>query len=652
MINSQVDTQPPAHARPAGTVCTLVLCLILSIVIAALFALCRGEVRTGFHKASLDRFSDIGQFALPKVYGTIDDSHPVLSFYVERNKTFGATLAVALVRAGLSFETAVSLVSLIYRSFFGVAISWLAFAATGKRSIGLLGVFLAFGLPNNAVVYGYTPALSAVTGVFATSVFLVACSLCLLRLRSLSLLVWVFQLWVHPITFVCWSPAFLGLYVASSFKRKTSTKLIIIYLSLLAGGPLAVGALSGLLEAGGWLPIQGDEYYWALVRTKTYHSVFLFSSKYAAPVQYISQVAALMLLAFAGKATSSPLRRLNVLCAFLGLGLGLMYAGTVETHFSVLANFCLPLRFESVMYPVLIANVLHILFNTDSRRIGERALSAAYGALLLFPSLMPLFWAGTWAAGIAWFQAERKNTRVYLGLTMVGAAASLIYLVLAPSNEVWLLSKMVYTMSYVKGLVWFVVALAVSLGIRSMGSRATHAVAWAAVLLIPTPSWFLQFRTLAYEWEALVHNLPESSPEKEACDWINGNIPKGATILVAPNLYLHYATHVKTSIELELVGFFIYAPAMAKSIADEVNRLYGVDVVEMARRHERLGLSYQDWYRLRRGVLEGTHPARDDFQFIGEPAEVTPAVGGTIVFANEYLRVYSLVKKRAPVQQQ
>ncbi|MEE8374596.1 MAG: hypothetical protein V3R87_12880 [Dehalococcoidia bacterium] len=643
MILSQADAQPPDHTRREGTVCTLALCLILSLVISAAFALCRAEVKTGFHRACLNRFSDIGQFALPRVYDTLDDCHPFLSHYAKRNHTFAPTMVVLLVKVGLSFEMAVSAVSLVYRCFFGIGISWLVFAVTGRRGIGLLGVFLAYGLPYNVIVYGCTPDLSAITGVFAISVFLVAVSLCLLGLRRSSLVVWLFQLWVHPITFVCWAPVFLALFLTARNTRRTSSRLWSLYLVVLVCGPLATGLIAGLLERASLLPFRGDEYYWALVRVKTYHSVFLFTSKYAAPLQYLSQVLALLLLARSRKGSDSPLVRLNMLTGCLGLGIGLMYIATVETHFSVLANMCLPLRFEAVMYPLLVANVLHVVCCSSGERTGERVFAATYGALLLFPSVMPLFWAAAWAAGIAWFQGQRRHATLYLMAVIPGIALALLYLVTAPSEDTWLLAKLAYTMSFVKGLLWLVIAFGVSLRITHLGQRAFHVVAWAAVLLIPSPNWILRWQTLAQEVSAIVHNLPVSSPTKKACDWINANIPAGSTILVAPKLYLHYATHVKTSIELELVGFFIYAPATAKSIAEEVNRLYGVDVLEVARRHQRLRLSDEDWYRLRRGIVDGSHPAKGDFQYVGEPAGMTPADSGVIVFQNEFLRVYSLV---------
>lgn len=643
MILSQVDAQPPGHTRPEGALCTLALCLILSLVVSVLFALSRAEVKTGFHRACLNRFSDLGEFALPRVYDTLDDCHPYLSHYAQRNHTFGPTLVVALAKAGLSFEMAVSAVSLIYRCFFGIGISWLLFAATGKRAIGLLGVFLAYGLPYNVMVYGYTPDLSAITGVFAISVFLVAVSLCLLGMRRSSLVIWLFQLWVHPITFICWAPVFLALFLTARNTRRTSSKLWSLYLVVLVCGPLAAGLIAGLLERASLLPFRGDEYYWAFVRVKTYHSVFLWTSKYAAPLQYLSQVLALLLLARSRKGSDSLLVRLNMLAGCLGLGIGLMYVGTVETHFSVLANMCLPLRFEAVMYPLLIANVLHVVCCSSGERTGEKAFSAAYGALLLFPSVMPLFWAAAWAAGIAWFQGQRRHATLYLVAVVPGIAMALLYLVMAPSEDMWLLAKLAYTMSFVKGLLWLAVAFGVSLRITHLGQRAFHVVAWSAVLLIPSPNWILRLLTLTQEVSAIVHDLPVSSPTKKACDWINANIPTGSTILVAPNLYLHYATHVKTSIELELVGFFIYAPVTAKSIAEEVNGLYGVDVLDVARKRKRLRLSDEDWYRLRRGMLDGSHPAKGDYQYIGEPAGMTPADSGAIVFQNEFLRVYSLV---------
>jgi len=626
-------------AVPSRMARTLAACAVLSLLASLLFALTSGEFVTNFHKACLHRYTDIDGFAYHLTEGTGDQTHPAYAPFIRYNKSAPLVLARVLMAAGLALPTAVNLVVLLMRTAFCTGISWLVLAATGKRSLALLGVILACCLPSNAHIYGHLfhPAL---TGYFTTSVFLLACSLCLLGYRRVSLVCWLLQLWVHPTTFVCWSPVFVGLYLIPFISRRPSmARYGRPYLALLVVGPLLAGLAAGLAEKANLLPFAGGADYWALVRAKSCHSVFLFSANYALPLQYASQVAALFILAFSARGRDCPLRPLNVLSAFAGLGIGVMWAGTVETEFSVAANMCLPLRFECVMYPLIVANVLWSIFCPSRERSRESTLAAGYGALLLFPPLSPLLWAWAWALGQAWLQSDGRRRHVFVAGAATGILLVCGYLALGPSGRPleWSFRQLALPLEAAGMLA---IMFAASLWIKLTWRRLAYVAACAACLLITPRTWITNPAVLISEVKSILGRQPESSAQKQACDWINAHIAPGTPVLVSQSLYLHRLTHVRTSVNKDIIEYFLYAPSLAEPLVAEMEAIYGIDLREMARRHQRLNLTWEDWSHARAAALRPLGVDEHTWRYVIEPAHVEPADGCAVVFANSYVRIY------------
>jgi hypothetical protein len=619
----------------------LVVCGVLSLLAALLFALSSGEWRTGFHAACLRRHTDVQPFVCHLTNGTAGGIHPAISTYVEHNHSALVWLTMAMLNSGAAYPLAVSLTVVLIRTITILGLASLVYAATRRPWLAVLATAIGCVLPGNASVYGHNIQF-ALTGYFATGWFCWTCSLWLLGYRRWALACWLVHIWVHPTTFICWSPLFVGLCLASLLsKRPPLNRWARPYLVMLAVAPLLVGLAAGIAERMGLLPFRGDEAYWALVRVKACHSVFLFYSGYAIPLQYASQVAALFILALAGRGRGCPLRTLNTLAAFTGLGIGLMWAATVETGFSVLANMLLPLRFECVMYLLVVTNIIYSISCVGRERARESTLAAGYGVLLLFPVFRPIVWAWAWALGQAWLQSDGRRRHAFAA----GAATAILlvcgYLVLGPSGQSmgWNIRQLASPLEAAGALA---IVFAASLWIRLTWRRLAYAAACVACALIAPRTWITNPDTLMSETNSILSRQPESSAEKQACDWINAHIAPGTPVLVSQNLYLHRVTHVRTSVNKDIIDYFLYAPDFAEPLAAEMKAVYGIDVREMARRHERLNLTRDDWVRARAAALRPSGVDERTWRYVIEPAHLELANGCAVVFANSYVRIYKV----------
>ncbi len=161
-----------------------------------------------------------------------------------------------------------------------------------------------------------------------------------------------------------------------------------------------------------------------------------------------------------------------------------------------------------------------------------------------------------------------------------------------------------------------------------------------ACALIAPRTWITNPDTLMSETNSILSHQPESSAEKQACDWINAHIAPGTPVLVSQNLYLHRVTHVRTSVNKDIIDYFLYAPDFAEPLAAEMKAVYGIDVREMARRHERLNLTRDDWVRARAAALRPSGVDERTWRYVIEPAHLELANGCAVVFANSYVRIY------------
>lgn len=617
---------------------TLLVCAALCLLASLLMALTRQEFITAFHKASLHRYTDVQLYVHHQVHGSTDDLHPVFGGYLRLNWTAPVALAMLLVRMGCPGPLAINVVALLMRTLFGLGISGLFLAAMRKRHVALLGVALAYVLPSNANIYGHLPQY-ALSGFAATSCFLLACSFLLLGCRRWAVSCWLLHLWIHPTTFVAWSPFFIGLLLATGSVTKAAfTRWLRPYGFLLVLGPAVAAMAAGLAERGGLLPFRGDEYYWALTRIKANHSVFLFNATYVLTLQYFAAVAALLILARTDREGSNPLTTLNLLAGLGGLGIGVMYLATVETHFSVAANMCLPLRFECVMYPLILANVAHAAFCFRPDRPQAGLLAGLYGAILFFPQFKPLLWAWFWALGQDWLSQGPNRTRRHIWGAVGGALVVLGYLAFGPSGRTisW---NCATAAPFLAGGAMVACAAGLAFLLRRHWPRPLFVAAVAGCLLIGPRIWMTNPAWLQEELKAVSKGQNEQSPEKEACDWLNSQVAPGTPVLTYNALYIHRVTHVRTCLNKDIIDYFVYSPGFARPLAEELRDLYGLDVLAMARRGERLNLTHDDWYAVRTRVLETGHAGDRAYDYIIEPARLQPG-DGRIVFSNSFARIY------------
>lgn len=652
-----------AGADRKSVASTLAICAVFSMVLALSMAICRAEVRTGFHRACLNRTTDMQVFARHRIEGTAGDTHPALTHYIERNWSIGPLLIEALVCLGCSFETAVTLATMLFRTLFGMGVSWLLLAATNRRAVALLGVPLAFALPEHTVIYRHIPQLGAITGVMATSVFLVACSLALLGYRRLAVLAWLLQGWAHPVTFICWSPVFIGLLLAGRVSHRaaicegasgagempapggggpphTRRRWIILWLAILVIGPTLVASIAGLLEQGGRLPVRGDDYYWATVRVQLSHCTFLFTHRYARPLHYLSQVVALLLLSRSRVIRGSPLYVFNGLAASLGIGMGLMYATCVETQFSVVACMCLPLRFEGVLYSLIVANLAMVMCRSGQENPRQAVFAAAYATLLLTPSLKPILWAWAWAIGNNWLEDNGEKKRRHLYAPLIAGTAVIVGYLLLMSSGMGRMWNFKLACTNMQAPIWLAAGMVICQVVARFPAKEVYVLAWLAIMCVTILRWPIEPWKLMTEVSALATGQPESSTRKQACDWINEHIPPGTPVLSHYDVFPQLMTHVKTSVNFDLASFPTYAPSLARPMAEEIKMIYGVDLRDLARKHIRFSPTEAEWNRARDRALGRAGDRELPYQFVIEPASTPVWEDGPIVFTNDYLRVY------------
>jgi hypothetical protein len=406
-------------------------------------------------------------------------------------------------------------------------------------------------------------------------------------------------------------------------------------------GPSIAALLCGVAERFNLLPFHGDEYYWALTRVKTNHCVFLFNTTYVLALQYFAEVTALLILAWSGRHRGGPLTMLNLLAGLGGLGIGLMYAVAVETHFSVVANMCLPLRFECVMYPLILANVVRSAFCLTASQASAGLLAALYGTLLVFPQFKPLLWAWAWALGHDHLLGGVARSRRHLIWLIVGAVIVLGYLALGPSGQP-LRWNVMHSLPFLVGAAVLVCAILVAWWIGRVWPRLTFAAACLGCVMIAPRIWMTNPAWLIEEVRSVVNRRVEESPERQTCEWLNNHVAPGTPVLAHNALFLHRMTQVRTAVNKDLVEYFVYAPRFARPLAEELKDLYGLDVLAMAVRGERLYLTQEDWLRARSRVLAYGRCGDRSFGFVIEPAHVPPAQAGNVVFSNQYARIYGV----------
>ncbi|HBF34542.1 TPA: hypothetical protein DDW35_08255 [Candidatus Sumerlaeota bacterium] len=683
----------PSPSRLSVT-CTLFACLALSVLVSLVMSLADGEFRSQFTRGSIDRVTDFQPFARQILADGTQHVNPAFAHYIKGNRTAGPMLTVALVKIGFEFDTACAIVLLLYRTIFGVGFSWLVFAATRRRWISFLSVFFIYWVPIHLSAYSLSP--SGISGMCAPLLLLASIALLLFGFRKWSFALWVFIVWLHPITFILWSPLYLGMFALYYWERRGSPQSWLRWYSgLLITAPVLLGAITGGMERLGFFPVHGGVYYWALMRSCTWHSMFLFTDHYFTPLYYLAQVVALFLLSFSPSAHKFPLRALNALCACLGFGIWLMYAVCVETQWGTAANMSLPLRFENIMYCLLLTNLTFSVLGGRTGRWQERAWAIGYilllwaGRLSISSPLFALVWL--WALGQIGLEYSGKRKALFFGSAIGGVLLMMTWIAFGPcgseenrsglfvfQSPLLMLSGIaisIVAVSYHRHIPKFVLVglllFSVILCAFPAGKIQWHNAPFQSMYEGKMLNFFAQGRFtwkdqpldrwVARDWNRL-QNIPgtisasgkeilhlvrgdkECTPEKEACDWLKENVPAGTSVLTQYGLYVHLVSNLKTTSDFDLTQFFIYAPQFSEAIVKELLELYGIDLLDEStpRRSILTGNFLGDnkrWLRLRDRMLTSPIRPASDYQYLIEFTSVSPNTQ-TPVFENSFIRVY------------
>ena len=669
---------------------SLLVCLLLSLLLSLVMSLAAGDGRSHFTSASLERVTDFQPFARQILADGASHVNPIFARFIEGNRTAGVVLTVALARIGFRLDTACLIVLVLHRTIVGIGLSWLVLAATRRRWVAFLSVLLIFCIPKDTLEI-YALWSLGIAGIASPFLLLAAISLLLLGFRRWSAVLWLLMFWLHPITGVSWAPLYLGLFGYDYWRRRGALPTWSRwYLAVLALGPAVAGGLMGIAEHAGWSPLRPDAYYWAFVRVMTYHTVFLFTERYYLPLGYLSQVAALLLLALGPQAPKSPLRELNLFAAFLGVGIWLMYLTCVETEWSAAVAVCHPLRFENVLYPLLLANVIFSICRGRTGDWQEQAWAAGTGLLLWMGGFIakPLFVAWLWALGQLWLESGGRRKPLFAGAAIGGVLAMVAWEILMPTDsEGWRIGLFSYQPALLILTGVFIAVWSLSNRRRMMRPVLAGLLLVSCALVIfpagPMPwrsrtlqsaymgkgerpiaqgrlSWGDQSLdrmirrdgrrlrdvpgVLAGAWREAVFMAEggrEATPEKQACDWIEANIAAGTPVVTQYALMLHLVTGLRTSCDTDLTAYFMYAPQFARPIALELQDLYGLDILGMpAKRQRHLAAVFGGWERLRDRMLREPVSAASDYRYVIEFASVAPHAQAP-VFENAFLRIYA-----------
>lgn len=643
------EAQRAGPFQPAGSYPQLVICLLLAVIIGFLQWLCGDFVSDFTRDVLTHRYARDVYYILPKLTGHVSDVSEIYQPYLRSVFTAIPFLSEKAVRHGLSLEYAAHGVAILNAVLWGVGFAWLVYAFTRRLTWAMLGVIIAYNISTWLCFPIYGAAWNmGVSGSMTYPVFLMAVSALLLGRKWLCLIIWLFQLWLHPTTAVCWSPILIVLALQARYWSAPGfvTWNNRFYWILLVAPPLA-GMIAGVLEAAGLLPFQANADYWALLRFQMTHSVFLFTDRYALPFNVFSGVIAAFLFGKSILAPESPVRRLNLLAAALGGGLSLLYLLATETQWSALSAMFMPLRFEAVLYFLMAANTLYIILGPRENSLWQKLWAAFYFTLLMMPTRLPaLAWAWAWCLGHHWLE-NRRNGRLYLVGGLAGVLAMIAYTLFAPSDH-GLAAKLPIGYRHLTTAAWFALGFATT-GLIGRLKLLRYAV---PVLLVAIALWanFEPPRTPLFKnpgtglrtFKYILAGTQEDTDERRAIQWINNNIEPGAPVLSNIEILLHLLTVVNTSINGDLMSFYIYAPKLATPIADEFRILYDLDIQKFKKERKRLLPTDEQWLKLRGKALDGEMDGYRRYDYVVEPSRLVASDKGRIIFDNQFLRIYEI----------
>jgi hypothetical protein len=631
----------------------------------------------GFNAEIVYRFNDFENYGWHRAEKTDASIHPVYATAIAANKTLPVLIATLGHLWTGSDVLGRLTVFFLYFAAYGIAVPLFVLALTHSGSAAIVTAFAMAALDWKELIYGYSNM--PFFGRVATTLFVLELALLVMKRRNVAFAIWAIHLVTHPTTAVAWFfPLFAFAVLLDSDRwphiREKSWHFVVIL-----AAPLALACTLVAAEKSGILfPGVDDPSYWAIIRVRTLHTLFLNTERSFVLVLYAQLCLALAVLGW----SSFGDRRLNLLNRIVsayGLGMLITSITLVETETSVSVAALLPLRYADVMFVVLILNLVSILLGNRSNDWGCRFSAAVMFALLLVGhDVNPLFGIGLWAVGQ---RVAEQNVRLYkvalmlfaTGIASVGVVALLptaddFYsrwyfkpwmdspksqaLVSALSDKLSIPTiNSEYAVIFAHDIIIIIAVVLVGVALRRLFLAKIALVAVAIYAIGPIAHRIVRFpfRAAATELPIAVGLIPNrNDPSAELMTWMQREIPRGDGVLGDPNLFFRLKLSARVSVDDDLLSLVPYVPATSASVVNEYRRLYMIDFLDLAKKHQRVGEVFGDaaWGIARQKVLAGEI---SEYEWVVERASQKPAAF-PISFENSAYRVYSRKKSASALQ--
>jgi hypothetical protein len=279
---------------------------------------------------------------------------------VDGNKTLTPTIAKLLLDLGVSKQVTTVSISFVYLLVQNFGLPLVVYAATRKKSISIIVAFaFLFVLGNIEPIYSFITS-GFITGNLSTSIFLMEIGFAILGFYWASIIILIFHIFVHPTTFLMWTPLVLLVFYLKRnglSNENSKIKFIFIYLSLIFY-PSVVALVCYLYELNFYAmsEIQSND-YWKMATISFYHTKFLDNGKFINVLTYIFSLFSLIIISSSALLTKIHRNYLKIICAY-GFGILISTIIFVESGVSIIFSMTLPFRFAVILYVAIFLTYL------------------------------------------------------------------------------------------------------------------------------------------------------------------------------------------------------------------------------------------------------------------------------------------------------
>lgn len=650
-------------------------CLVLGMSLGLFLLVSSGQMRgDGAYSEIVYRTNDFMNYGRMRAMNWAEHLHPVYAILVKDNNTAPAIIAAFLQKITGSELPGRWLLTALYEGLFGLALPLFFYSVTKRAGWAIAISAVMYVITPSEWIYNYSSV--PITGNLATGLFFVELALLYSSRIRLAALVWVFHLWAHPTTAVMWAPPLVGFLamqdglaarLALPQAFKPARDLVLRRPAATIGvGAVGLGVCIFLAELAGIVMSGVDApSYWAIIRTRTLHTVFLGNERAFLLVVYLQLALSVGLL---GTLTSvdKRLTLINRLAAAYALGLFATSLMFVEMQASVAVAATLPLRFAVVLYALILVNILVIASNS---RQSTAARIGAVGTFLLFlpgSPAAPLLGIFAWAI----FQRSldhQTNWKVAAIQTAATAAVAFILTLALPSHDSmissWYLNGLWSTWQLAAapvagafgastlnaklallllqsvlavGLVVFICALCAN---RRVALLSFGAIALLAASANSAPSIARQYDWSSFAREIRLLDRSSGDASDLLVQWMRRTVPPGAAILADPQFQLRREIPNQVTLDDDILSLIPYVPRTAKAAVDEYRAVYEIDLIQAAREHQRIWsvIDNAAWVRARDRALQD-----GEYEWVVERS-LHPSAGHP-AFENTEYRVYHVAK--------